>query len=434
MAKSLLHEGLALLGLGFIAWAAFFYHKETPFPGYAALLPCLGSALLIWANSSGNLTLVGRLFARPTMVRIGQISYSLYLWHWPLIAYGDYLFLLESTEARWLVVLLSCWLGYLSWRWIETPFREKKLLVSPKAIFGLFALYAVVCILLGGGFQFFDGKVSGSNGKKEIWKPTRSHIYNANIDEVDLVLPRLGAREVSPTFLLWGDSHAMSSAAPVLDTLGKQYGVCGLQLTASSKAPLLNWGYPPSAKKNPVPQEFKSKWAELALATGASQRLQVVFLVGFWEIYGRPTFAQELQETVKEFNKRGVRVVFVADNPSLARDPMRQARLAFRWAWVSPPSPISPERHKHNNAFVDDALAKLPPAADITVVDLAPTILQWETLMSEDGQVFYFDDDHLSDAGSLQMRPLFESIFQKMSKRDISATNLPHTLAGSQAR
>lgn len=348
------------------------------------------------------------------MVRIGQISYSLYLWHWPLVAYGDYLFLLESTEVRWLVVLLSCWLGYLSWRWIETPFRDKHLLASRKAIFGLFAAYALICIALGGAYRLVDGKVFST--EREVLKPTRSRIFAANMDDPNLVLPSLGARDVPASFLLWGDSHAMSSLAPVLDALGAEMKVRGLQLTDNSKAPLVQWGYVPSAKKNPIPETFKTKWANLALETVESQRLQVVFLVGFWEIYSRSSFPKELQDTVQEFNRRGAKVVFVGDNPALLREPTRQYRLAGRWSWISPPTPASSEEHHAKNAIVYEAIKVVPKQSNFEVIDLAPVILGWDDLVSEDGQLLYYDDDHLSDAGSVAMSPLLEPIIKELAE------------------
>src|SRR5262249_35408336 len=74
-------------GLAMIVVPAFAYTPRTPFPGLAALPPCLGTALLIWSNGRGEggaPTLVGRVLSWRPVVFVGLISYSLYLWHWPL--------------------------------------------------------------------------------------------------------------------------------------------------------------------------------------------------------------------------------------------------------------------------------------------------------------------------------------------------------------
>ena len=413
-APRLYRETCALVGLGLVAYSIAFFHHETPFPGYAALVPCLGTALLIWANSSLEVTLVGRVLSWPAVVRVGQISYSLYLWHWPLIAYGDYLFLLESTEARWLVALMSCWLGHLSWRWIETPFRERHRLNGRKEVGLFFIVYALISTGLGGAYYFGGNLRTGSSTLP--YKPTRTFISEAEIDNPGWHPPTLGANDRGPTFLLWGDSHAMSSLAPVLDSLGKELGVGGLQFTDSSRAPLLDWGYNPHLGKTPVSESYKKRWGGRALQLASSQKLKVVFLVGFWKIYSRPSLAEELQATVREFNRRGVRVVVVGDNPALPRDPKRQALLASRWNWLSVPCVISEEKHLTNNAVVYAAIASLAPEDAVTVIDLAPSILSWESVLSEDGKLLYYDGDHLSDAGSLRLRPLFEPIIKDLAR------------------
>jgi peptidoglycan/LPS O-acetylase OafA/YrhL len=72
-----------------VLFASFFYSDETRFPGYTALLPCLGAALIIYAGNAGE-SLVGRLLGSAPLNFIGKISYSLYLWHWPLFALYRY--------------------------------------------------------------------------------------------------------------------------------------------------------------------------------------------------------------------------------------------------------------------------------------------------------------------------------------------------------
>ena len=75
---------MAATGLALIIWALIFYRPGTPFPGMNALLPCGGAALIIAAGSYGE-TAVSRVLSLSPFVFIGLISYSLYLWHWPII-------------------------------------------------------------------------------------------------------------------------------------------------------------------------------------------------------------------------------------------------------------------------------------------------------------------------------------------------------------
>lgn len=104
---------------------AFHYTQATPFPGHAALLPVMGTVVLVWLGANRQLTVSALLRLRP-VVYIGVISYSLYLWHWPLIVFAKFQNGLNPLDQGWLIalLLLSVGLAALSHRLIETPFRK----------------------------------------------------------------------------------------------------------------------------------------------------------------------------------------------------------------------------------------------------------------------------------------------------------------------
>ena len=130
-----LTESLCSVGLLAVLCAVFFYGRSTRFPGLAALLPCGGTALIIWANGE-KLTRVGRVLASRPLVFIGLISYSLYLWHWPMLVFARYWSAgpLPRTQ-RLLLLLASVMFAFLSWRFVETPFRKRRILKSRVQIF-----------------------------------------------------------------------------------------------------------------------------------------------------------------------------------------------------------------------------------------------------------------------------------------------------------
>ena len=118
-------EALALIGLALIAYAALVFHADKPFPGWRAALPCLGAAAIIAAGSGGGSWVAGALSLAPVRF-VGRISYSLYLWHWPVIVL--LLLGLPAAELDWrlqaLATVLSVALAALSWRFVEEPFRR----------------------------------------------------------------------------------------------------------------------------------------------------------------------------------------------------------------------------------------------------------------------------------------------------------------------
>ncbi|WP_328530927.1 acyltransferase [Nocardioides sp. NBC_00368] len=120
-------EILVLGGLAAIVLACLAYDEATPFPGYLAALPVLGSAAVILAGAtpSGDTTLGARLLSIPPMRAIGDWSFSLYLWHWPLLVLPEIVLQRElSWPERGLAVAGAFVLAYASFRLVEAPFRE----------------------------------------------------------------------------------------------------------------------------------------------------------------------------------------------------------------------------------------------------------------------------------------------------------------------
>lgn len=127
--RQLVSDVLLLIGLGLIGYSIFAFHEDILFPAHNALLPCLGTALVI--HSGGNSRLVG-LLQNPLMVWIGLISYSLYLVHWPVTVFWRYLMITGEFNMidQISIVALSIALAYAMYRWVETPARIGKLALS----------------------------------------------------------------------------------------------------------------------------------------------------------------------------------------------------------------------------------------------------------------------------------------------------------------
>ena len=118
-------NGLSLLGLGMIAVSVLLYDSTTVFPSVYTLLPVAGTVLIILYAAPG--TLVGRLLSLPAMVGIGLVSYSAYLWHQPLLAFARIHYITEPPAAIMAVlVAMTFILAWISWRFIEQPFRKTR--------------------------------------------------------------------------------------------------------------------------------------------------------------------------------------------------------------------------------------------------------------------------------------------------------------------
>ena len=146
-APALAAQSLAALGVGLIGFAVIMFDDTTPFPGAATLLPVLGALLIIlFARTE---TAVGTVLRSRILVGIGLISYSAYLWHFPVIALSEYREVSQHSDLFMamlcLVSLLPAW---FSWRFIEKPFRQQNFL-SRKQIFAFSA--GGLCLMAGIG-------------------------------------------------------------------------------------------------------------------------------------------------------------------------------------------------------------------------------------------------------------------------------------------
>ena len=243
-------ELAAATGLALILASVCLYNSQTPFPGYAALPPCLGSALLLWADRRGEgtrLTAVGALLAGRVPVFMGSISYSLYLWHWPFLAYSHYLALTFVPAAeRAAMVGLGFLCAVLSWRYVETPFRKRALAPTGRRMFA-FAGAGLGVVLCGGlvcaAMRGFPQRLSPQ--ARVFASAKTDFLYDIQLTADDVRAGRLvpiGAADpaLRPSVLVWGDSLAMA-ALPAVDALLKEKGLAGRAAAHSATAPILGW-------------------------------------------------------------------------------------------------------------------------------------------------------------------------------------------------
>ncbi len=435
-----LDDVLGWLGLGLILFAVFTYSVNTPFPGWAALLPCLGTALLIYSNApSANST--GRLLSLQPVVFIGKISYSLYLWHWPAIVLTKYLLVSHATPLHLAgALLLSAVLAVLSYRYVETPFRTRRLLRERRRLFA--ATGVVAALLAGVGALVYRGEGMPSRMPEEVRRHTKvpsPYVSVRGIDQLvsEANLPVLGdsTATASGKVLLWGDSHAMS-LLPVFDELGKVHRVAVLAATQPEIAPV-------AGTYTPGRRHHRLEHGDLVVACALEQGIDEVVLAARWSIYAfgtpdgdrrwllgdadtatrRPeeaqqVFAKRLRETVVRLSEGGARVWFFREvglQPFSVPEAVAQAasRGMDLNAFALPVSRFREERAPLD-ALVERALDGLP----VGFLDPLPVLADGNGLypMAADGVALYQDRHHLSPYGSKRLSALFAPVFEAASR------------------
>lgn len=251
-----IRETLGFAGMGLIVVSVFLYSRGTPFPGLAAVPPAIGAALVIYSGAQRD-TLVARLLGVRPVVFLGLVSYSLYLWHWPIIAFSRLALGRDFTKPEELcVIVASLAAATLSWRYVEQPLRRRGTGIAWAGLLRLSAGVMVALCVLGAGLMGSDGLPQRFSPRVDRLaaytnydpaKPYREgvcfltdfRIHVATIDMKRCLTPN----PRQPNYLLIGDSHAahlwigLSTAYP---------GIHFLQATASGCKPVLDGpGEPP---------------------------------------------------------------------------------------------------------------------------------------------------------------------------------------------
>ena len=235
-----LNQTLSLFGLAMIFYSIISFDERTPFPSIYALVPTLGTCLIILSTTSN--TIVHKLLSWKPFIGIGLISYSSYLWHQPIIAFAQiYSIDMPSKFFMLLLLAISLIFAYFSWRYIEKPFRDPDK-INKKSIFycSLFA-----CIF----FIFFGGFLHTNDGFKDRFTQDQLTIlsYENSRERDELYRNRTcflrkdqSAIDFQPECfdghtLIWGDSHAAAISYGMLRHRNLT------QLTSSACPPIIGF-------------------------------------------------------------------------------------------------------------------------------------------------------------------------------------------------
>lgn len=392
-----LREAIAAIGLIAIALPVFLYDRATIFPGVTALPPVLGAAALLHAAPG---TRIGRVLSQPMLVGIGLVSYSLYLWHWPLIVFTEY-----ATDAplsgalRLVVIAVAFLLAYLSWRLVERPFRDRSR-VPARAIFrftagamALLCLASLALMAMGGWPARFSAPVLAQMAGQRDFSPMRQRCHDSFMR--DAAPCTLGA-PVRADAMLWGDSHGVELAY-ALSLEARAQGRALIQRTTSSCPPVL-------AYEAIDPRCAAANRAAFA-ALRADPRIRRVYLSAFWANgeFDAPDFIARLDRTIAAIRHEGRDVVLIGPVPPQPFDvPRHLAHLAragrldqaqgVSRAWVEARTPHLRALFAH---WQDRGVTLIDPLRALCAAGTCA--------IAAGGKPLYFDSHHLSVAGATRV-------------------------------
>ena len=410
MAEVTAVAGVSLLMFGFLT-----YSNATPFPGAAALVPCVGTAMLI----HGRGTTVHRALAWPPLVFIGMISYSLYLWHWALLSLARHWTLDPLTMPQTVtVVAVAVALSAASWRYVEQPFRTRRLVPARRGVFAWGAAASVAAIAVGslgsisGGWPSrIDPRVMALDAAQQDFNTDRPRCHANDL----MAIPygdtcRFGAPGVAPRYAMWGDSHA-AELSVALGELAAAEGESVRMVTYSACPPALAFHGPKTGM-----EKCAAHNQETLAAMTADDALEVVFLVARYSqvrAEAGDAFFPELGRVAESLADAGKRVVLVYPTPEYGYSvPVQLARAAYRGEDLEKVGQPRDAFEAERAPFIA-ALDRIRQDDRIGMVDPARRLcdsLRCHTFA--DGHALYFDDDHLSLNGARYVRPLFAAHFE----------------------
>ncbi|GAA0542467.1 peptidoglycan/LPS O-acetylase OafA/YrhL [Rhizomicrobium palustre] len=435
-------DAAALAGLVMIVVAALTLTPGANFPGLGAVLPCLGAALLIAAGPENS---VSRALSWRPIAFIGLISYSLYLWHWPIWVFANHLLARAPTPLETAgLVALTLAASVLSWRFIEQPFRAKDA-VSRKPLFAMAAAaMALLCIFAGVGITTnglpgrFDSKIVAIAAQQAPRDAVRDHCFGIKPEDVSVHrLCGIGEERQPASFVLWGDSHA-EAIEPAIADIAKRHNRRGLFAGSPSCVPLVGvdrYDVPACRAFNDrvlamilrhkeiTTVILMARWGKAAQGTAYGNEGNGFVAIGDDEAHAQapaenaPIFARGLKRTVDALRAGGKQVLLVGPVPEIGWTvPQVLARLAQEHrehVVVSPPAKKFYEREAEVLPLFH-AMAEQQGVSAVFPHDYL--CKSGRCAVRKEGIPLYKDEHHLSDYGAKKLEPLLDKAIDPLFK------------------
>jgi PAS domain S-box-containing protein len=403
-----LNQILSLVGLGLIASGVLAFSRETVFPGFSALIPTVGAGLIIVFALPE--TLVGRLLGSRVLVGVGLVSYSAYLWHQPLLSFARHRSLAEPHDlVIALIVVLTFGLAYVTWRYVEQPFRQQNTI--PKRLVWRFSFASAVALAVCAvGLQLTTAAYYGRLNRDTdalsrlhtcLFDPQQT-VETLVQNHCDSVLPSVirtdgGQARTSTVYVLFGDSLAASLYPGLVDVFGEN---AIIQLTGTSCRAIRS-GHDRRCA------DFYDWFVDEYVP---NNQMDGIIVTSSWlktyQKLGDKEFRVQLGALFEKLKKK--RVIIYSQPASLSLD---IHRYVYKLESFGMEVPTNLEVDADNLDAVNAALSEEASKFGFEFIDASQLFCSsTKCLVAKDGVFYFWDTVHLTEPGSMLLAKVTSSL------------------------
>lgn len=382
---------LACIGLGLVMGSFCWINESLAFPGVTALVPCLGVMLMIAARRSA----ISSVLSTGTMVWIGALSYSLYLWHWPILSAMRYYTGQYELQLPYLLsfALLTLGLSYLSYRWIECPFRSQGTGRSTIKRIAVVGLITVPMLTLSETLN--RSVIDPLPLEQTRYAPSGTICHGTIIGDCIR-----GDHDSQNTLLVLGDSHA-AQLNVFFDVVGRANLLAARVITGSSCVTI------PGFDIERLPEWAQAPCrSQIDAAAPFLQKADKIVIAAMWQYQAQSDkFLQAFDQFLASTDARSQQVLVMAQLPMFNTNMQRMNRFerlglpvvrTRNEEWQTANSRIAQIVAQHKSArFLDLSESELFSAAPF-----------------DEGVLIYFDNHHLNEIGSTRYGELAAPSFK----------------------
>ncbi len=415
---------LSAVGFGLIACAAFMLDRESTFPGFNALYPTVGAACILLANRE-HIGCINRVLMLKPLVFIGLISYSLYLWHWPILVFVRYQGIPMTLPVQVSCIALSIALAWLSWKYVETPVRTNRnislLSVADRWLLRPMILTIVIGFILisrNGLDMRFSPAVKAMDEAVNALSHEMRPLCHASLSDATRAPDdscRLGADSGDNAVFMFGDSHA-NHLAGFIDVLATDAGLQAQDYTLDQCPAIfyLEWGRSAitaeaCARRNAAVLDYikNRKFAYVLLSSSWPAAAIRVYRDGEW--LADPVESMQIIETsfaatIETIIESGATPVVFDDIPDLG---VNDSKCPIKKAVFN--NELDCQIKKQTNKSFENVITRIqgryPQLVRVTLADLM--CVEEKCNLELNGVPLYSDNDHLNYVGAEHLGQLY---------------------------